>query len=478
MSNIKQKTDLSAFMKVAPVMKVTISGSEIYIRLVFTISCCEIMFEQYEQSADYRSAFINAVYHMYQKTNNNRSIDLTVDDFDKISDETLLLILENILDQDSKVKTEYERVNSKLPYERFYNANKIVLVEATKNVSDSFIKMSNMFETLNKPLLTSINSAMSSIIVPTIDFHRMTIAIDNIPKFDFPQLQLAISSLPKINYPEIASVLANIPKPVFNIQEIAAPLLSMMESTRIVNENLMKTFQIPLLQMTENIQSLFSTIDFSLLIYRKEWSEQRETLLKYGWFYSDEFPEELMYEIHEKRESFTTDDVDKIIVTYFRKDRCKALKQVVKQWSELSYFNNREIIFHEALVNHSRKYYNSSITLLTIHTEGVITDFVRLNMQEPRFRVKKAIDDIKRVLGENETVSIYEYEVFNDVIEKIEDAFTEGFSHADPDKSSNKSRDKIAHGHAYEKENEVNSLKKLLYLNEIYHLFLLLKEQT
>ena len=115
---------------------------------------------------------------------------------------------------------------------------------------------------------------------------------------------------------------------------------------------------------------------------------------------------------------------------------------------------------------------------MTIHTEGVITDFVRLNMQEPRFRVKKAIDDIKRVLGENETVSIYEYEVFNDVIEKIEDAFTEGFSHADPDKSSNKSRDKIAHGHAYEKENEVNSLKKFLYLNKIYHLFLLLKEQT
>ncbi|MDD4394260.1 MAG: hypothetical protein PHQ97_16125, partial [Desulfobacterales bacterium] len=169
------------------------------------------MFEQYDQSADYRSAFINAVYHMYQKTNNNKSIDLTVDDFDKTSDETLLLILENILEQDSKVKTEYERVKSKLPYERFYNANKIILVEATKNVSDSFIKMSNMFETLNKPLLTSINSAMSSIIVPTIDFHRMTIAIDNIPKFDFPQLQLAISSLPKINYPEIASVLANIP---------------------------------------------------------------------------------------------------------------------------------------------------------------------------------------------------------------------------------------------------------------------------
>ena len=50
-------------------------------------------------------------------------------------------------------------------------------------------------------------------------------------------------------------------------------------------------------------------------------------------------------------------------------------------------------------------------------------------MQQPRFHVKKAIDDIKKVLGQNETVSIYEYEVFNHVIGKIEDAFTEGSSH-------------------------------------------------
>ena len=48
------------------------------------------------------------------------------------------------------------------------------------------------------------------------------------------------------------------------------------------------------------MESLFSSIDFSLLIYRKEWNEQRETLLKYGWFYSGEFPDDLIDEIHEK----------------------------------------------------------------------------------------------------------------------------------------------------------------------------------
>ena len=71
---MEQKTNLSAFMKDVPVIKVTVSGTEIYIRLLFSLNCCEIMFEQYEQSADYKSAFINAVYHMYQKTNSNKSM--------------------------------------------------------------------------------------------------------------------------------------------------------------------------------------------------------------------------------------------------------------------------------------------------------------------------------------------------------------------------------------------------------------------
>lgn len=473
-----QNIDLSALIKDTPVTKLTVSGIEVYIKIFFSFSCCKRMFKYYEEGADYRLAFIKTIYYMYQNTTNNKSIDLTIEDFIKISDDDLLIILENILTQDIKVKTEYEKVEGESPFERFYNANKAILAETTKHISDSVGRISKRIELLNKPLLKSIDSAMSSIIVPDMNFHRITSVVDNIPKFDLPQWQSALTNFPQTNYPEITSVLKNITKPVFNIQEIVFPFQSMVESIQLVNENLTKMLQSPLLEMTQNMKSLFSSIDFSLLIHRKEWSEQRETLLKYGWFYSDEFPDELTDEIHEKREILTREDVDKIIVTYFRKDRCKALKDIVKQWNELPYFCNREIIFHEALVNHSRKYYNSSVTLLTVHTEGVITDFVRLSLEVPRYRVEKAIEDIKIALDENEVVSIYEYEVFNDVIERIEDAFAEGFKHSDPDKSSNKSRHKIAHGHAYEKESEVNSLKKFLYLNEIYHLFLLLNKQT
>lgn len=147
---------------------------------------------------------------------------------------------------------------------------------------------------------------------------------------------------------------------------------------------------------------------------------------------------------------------------------------MVYGWNDLPYFACRKGVFHEALVNHSRKYFNSAITLLAVHTEGVITDFVRTVLQSPRYYVKQAIKDVKEKLENTEDMSIYEYEVFNDVIERIEQAFSESFHYADPDKASNGSRDKIAHGHVYEKETEVNSLKHFLYMNELYHLFLLL----
>ena len=103
---------------------------------------------------------------------------------------------------------------------------------------------------------------------------------------------------------------------------------------------------------------------------------------------------------------------------------------------------------------------------------------ISISWKNPRYKVKKAIEDIKRELEENNDVSIYEYEVFHDVIDRIEKAFTEGFEHSNPDAASNESRDKIAHGHAYEAENEVNSLKKFLYLNELYSLFLYLDKKT
>lgn len=462
--------DLVELKNNSPLIKIVLAETEVQIQVFFSMNCCEIFFNRHEQGDSFRTAFAKSVFHMYKQGKDSEDV-FTENDFIGIADTDLILILNEILAQDNKVKLEYEKIDCVDVYEKFFTANKAVLKSATAGISKSLERMSRTFELLNKPLITSINSAISNIVIPTESLSGLTSTVSKMPYYDFSSFQSVLDNIPKVQFPELAAVLSNIPKPIFDIQAIVSPLQNMMENFYTVNENLAQTLSAPLLQMAEATRKVMSSIDFSLLIYRKEWSEQRETLLRYGWFYSDELPEELVNNIHMKREELSIEDVDKMIVAYFRQNKCEALKKIVKLWETLHYFHCRERIFHEALVNHSRKYFNSSVTLLTIHTEGVITDFVRTSLKNPRFKVEKAIEDIKKELDENEDVSIYEFEVYSDVIERIEEAFNENFKCSDPDAASNKSRHKIAHGHAYEIENEVNSLKRFLYLNEIHCLF-------
>ncbi len=483
----------------APLIKIKIHETELQIRVFFSMSCCKILFDCHEQGDSFRTSFAKSVFHMYKQAENSLST-FTENDFIEISDTELLLILNEILTQDSKIKLEYEKIDGANVYEKFCSANKAVIKNATVGIHKSLERMSSTFEMIKQPLTTSINNAIRNIVMPKeylsgltsdlfkmphYDFTKLTSTFFDMAKMphlemqsvvkaaqiDFSSLKSALNSAPKVQFPELAAALSNIPKPVFDIQAIVSPLQKMMENVRAVNKNIAQTLSASLLQMVEATHKIVSTIDFSLLIYNKGWSEQRDTLLRYGWFYSDELPEELVSAIHAKQKELSVEDVDKIIVAYFRQNKCEAIKKMVNRWESLEYFICRARIFHEALVNHSRKYFNTSVTLLTIHTEGVITDFVRTSINNPRFKVEKAIEDIRKGLKESDNVSIYEFEVFHDVIERIEEAFNENFKHSNPDATSNKSRHKIAHGHAYEAENEVNSLKRFLYLNEIYYLF-------
>ena len=501
---MSDRIDFSSYRDSAPMITISLSGKNVNIRVFFSMNCCTEMFEHHEQGDDFRTAFAKAVFLMFQNTESNDDDGLTEADFLRAPDDSLLLVLNAILEQDDKLKNEYDKATGSSAYEKFFTANESILKNATAGLSKSFQRISGIFESQNKLLSTSLGNALSNLTIPHDYLPGLTSAISNIPKYELPQFHSALTAIPKIpaleissamqsmskinfaqlqsalvnvphiQYPELASAIANIPQPVINVQAMLAPLQALEESAKRISEDCLQVMQSSLLQFATATQSILSNMDFSLLTYRKKWSAQRETLLKYGWFYSDELPDELVNHIHDNQEKLSADEVNKLIIGHFRNDRCKALKMVVKRWDELPYFTCRKRIFHEALVNHSRRYFNSSVTLLTVHTEGVITDFVRTSLDNPRYKVEKAIEDIKRELEKSNDVSIYEYEVFNDVIKQIETAFTENFKHSNPDATSNESRHKIAHGHAYEAESEVNSLKKFLYLNELYSLFLYL----
>lgn len=459
--------DFWALRDNAQIIKIQIAEVEIQLRVFFSVNCCENMFESHQKGDDYRTAFAKSIFHMYQQRA-DININLTEDDFVNLPDTTLYSILYEILEQDHKVKEDYDNIEIENPYEKFYKAHEQVWESVALGAKKAFEKTSRMLDSLREPLVKSLGNALGNL--STFKMAQTEIC----QLSNFSQLQIALKSVPKIQFPELASAISNIHTPALDIQNIVSPLNHMVEVIAESNIKLAETFYSPLLQVEASIRSFMTSIDFSLLTYRREWNKGRETLLEYGWFYSSELSEEVVNHIYENRESLSKDDVDKIVVEYFRKNQCEALKNVVHRWNNLPYFACRKVVFHEALVNHSRKYFNSSITLLAIHTEGVITDFVRTVLQNPHYRVTQAIKDVKEKLENTEAMSIYEYEVFNDVIDRIEQAFNESFDCGNPDKTSNGSRHKIAHGHVYEKETEVNSLKHFLYLNELHHLFLLL----
>lgn len=446
-----------------PTIKVIINQIEINLKVHFNMDCCQVMLERYSQGETYRSSFAKAIFYMYKETSSNNNYNLVETDFIALADEELSKVLFKILEQDKRIKAEYNKYKAEDIYERFYRANKIMSEELTRLGSVDI----NPHGYLEK-LIPQI---------PAYDVIALPSWLNNLPNVEIApaiqSMQSILESIPKPDFTALGSAIANIPQPSIDIQNIIAPLQNIADKFLNINNDLSES----LLGMAKVTESLFYSIDFSLLTYRKTWSKQKDTLLKYGWFYSDEIPDDIVQYIYENQKDLDVSDVDKIIINYFRKNRCEALKCIVSKWRNLPYFECRATIFHEALVNHSRKYFNTSITMLTVHTEGIITDFVRINLQHPRYHIQKALEDIKRELRDNDEMSIYDYEVFSDVIQQIENTFNESFKHSNPDATSNKSRHKIAHGHAYEKDTEANSLKQFLYLNEIYNLFSLLNNQ-
>ena len=484
-----EKITLASFVNDAPVITLSVAEQDIKIRTFFSLSCCRKMFEHYTQENSYRSAFVKTVHYMYQKTDGSNNHLVTEQDFANITDENLYFIINTIIEQDNKLKTEYNTVAADDVYERFFLANEGLLRNIAVDVSKSFAKIRKSVELQSKALSLSFGNLLGNLGALGGSLTEMKTALAKLPKFDFPEpasqlvdisiipsLQSVVANIPEMQFPKLTSIISNIPQPIFDTQMLITPLKSFNESIQHINSDLAETLRTSLSHMMETVKSWVDSIDFSLILHSKEWNEQRDTLLKYEWFYSNEISNDLVKYIHENQGKLSIDDVDKLIVDDFRQNRCKALKTIIKSWNELPFFRCRSGIFHEALVNHSRRYFNSSVTLLTIHTEGIITDFVRVSLENPCFKVKTAIADIKNAIDENDTLSIYQHEVFHDVIGILEIVFNESFIHSNPDATSNKSRHKIAHGHAYEPESEVNSLKKFLYINELYYLFSLLHE--
>lgn len=211
----------------------------------------------------------------------------------------------------------------------------------------------------------------------------------------------------------------------------------------------------------------------------KDFEEKNELLKNFGWFLISELPEEIVDTIYEQRDEITQEEVDTLIIQYFRNNKCVVLKQMVSGWRDLPYFESRRDVFHQAQVCHSRRTYNASTTLLSLHFEGIVTDFVRENMSSPTYRAEKALESVTNLALDMplNVMPFTEWIICRCVLDCIDTTFTTNFSPADPESCPNSSRHKIAHGHATEKETEANSLRRFLYMNEMYKLFSCLERE-
>ena len=524
----KDNKDVTPFIRKATesIVKTSIKGKFYAINIFFSMKTENTYFNIFSKTHSHRLSFAKIAYYLYLKTEQTISDDeLYEDDFINASDEELTIIIHAILDDDVRLKEEYDKIQESDIFIGFYIARKNVFDDEVAQLQkknqalmnrtfsnktlDSISKTQKLLDNIVVPKLTSeltqiihltenLNFPQFNIGAEVIQQHKHL--MDAMPKlpivdtsvlssslhitaesatritsnFDFASVANAINlfstrfSTILADYQGIQSVLSGIPKFAVDFSRITKPFVEQLYG---ISANL----QAPLKSFTQAL----SNIDFSMLTYHKEWNEKHDALIRFGWFYLNELPDELVVAIFEKIADIKQDEVDGIIVSYFRKDKCAGLKGIVNTWKSSRYFASRNYIFNQALHCHSRGIYNASVTMLTLHIEGVITDFVRMAFNAPKFKVEKALEDINDFIGDLpfSTLTFSDWSIFFPVMEDIQIALTESFDLSNPETTSNNSRHKIAHGHAVEKESEANSLRRFLYLNELYRIFSVIDEE-
>lgn len=212
--------------------------------------------------------------------------------------------------------------------------------------------------------------------------------------------------------------------------------------------------------------------------------ERHKVLEGFGWFYAFGISDDLADEVFDAQDTLTQEEADAMMIDYFKENDCAELSGIVEGWSNSPHFISRKHIFNEAMANHSMGNYYSSVTLLSVHTEGVISDYIR-NEANARFKLENCIRDLQQLLSEKAEKAYYPNIERKTLFDFLMDIYNSDFWYEnpelmkDPEKndglmkaSYNLSRNKIVHGHVISGLSEADSIKCFLYLNAIFHLLI------
>ncbi|MBZ4664622.1 MAG: hypothetical protein JG776_2346 [Caloramator sp.] len=196
--------------------------------------------------------------------------------------------------------------------------------------------------------------------------------------------------------------------------------------------------------------------------------EKAKTMLKFGWWFIGSLPIDIINYIHENKETLSQEDVDKTICDYYKADDCKELEEIISEWNELEYFSKWGKKIKDAFHAHKLEMYSLSVSVWALMIEGVIRDFMRDVYGVTAFKFSLLYNNFKEKAKELDGF-IVNY-AFNCM-----DSFYVRFNPEKPDGVHDFSRHKIFHGQAVNYDSEVNSLKLMLYLDELFYMALSLK---
>lgn len=454
----KDKLDLLRLHSDPRMFDLEVSGTMINFPLFFSMSSYKFYISRCEIEKNYRLAFIETIFEMYKKSKIDQKDksheELSLEHFTLLSDEVFISIINLIINDDKHAKEIYDASVCDDKYERFYLAYK-------KMIDDMMLDLKSAFGNTFKEI-----SALTR----------------NFQLYNTKNIKNIIRTIPKIKFEYSNSISETLNNSASMVMNMNRTIADHIQPLRDVQEQFFKSIQ-PLKAININLHNLLkpihdtlSAINFEALHADNQLRECNRVLNDFGWWYITDISQSIIEEIYEKRENITKEQVDELICQFYRSERNKNLKSMLKKWNILSYYGERRVDFHEALIIHSRKYYNSSVTLLMLHIEGVIRDFVRIRLGNAYWKVGKANEHLKVTMDESNEISYIEHNIYTHILKCIDTIYSEGFDPTAPEKSSDFSRNKRGHGQALAKQSEVNSLKLFLYLNELFYIFKTIEE--
>ena len=196
--------------------------------------------------------------------------------------------------------------------------------------------------------------------------------------------------------------------------------------------------------------------------------KKAKTMLQFGWWFIGSLPIDKINYIYRNRETLLQEDVDKMICDYYKASDYKELEGIIREWDELEYFCKWGSKIDDAFYAHKSGKYSLSVPVWAFMLEGIIRDFLRdaYGISEKRFSF--LYNNFKEKAKELDNF-IVNY-AFNCI-----DSFYVRFNPEEPDEVQDFSRHKIFHGQALNYDNEINSLKLILYLDELFYMISSLK---